>query len=419
LNVHSPPEDDLILETRARLGKTSANMSTTPPDAHGFEPGIETLLRRRDLKGKRIGLISHLAAVDRCGATSAQRLHDEPGFLLSCLMGPEHGFFGTAGAGEHCRSQRHPDWRIPVHSLYGETRKPLPAWLRGLDALVFDLQDLGCRSYTYVSTLRLALEAAATAGIPVIVADRPIPLPRTVDGPGLDSRFESFVSAIPAPMVYGMTPGETALWLRDNVVPGVCVEVVPMRNYHRETTPLLGAPPFMRPSPSIVSRESALCFPATVCFEGLPHIDHGRQTAMPFQLIGAPWTRAEPLAEALADCRLPGIVFHPHLYRPPNAAGSRPFSGVRLTVTNAATFRPVLTGITILHTLATRYGINRVWNRRHVRADFFDKLLGTDTVRLALLDRAAPTTIAAGWRTAHRTFRKQRASCLLYGSNAR
>lgn len=392
-------------------------MSPTSSDAHAFNPGIHTLLKNAApaLHGQRVGLVSHLAAVDRRGVTTAQRLHDEPGISLVSLMGPEHGFFGTAAAGAHCRSQRHPDWRIAVHSLYGETRKPLPAWLRRLDLLVVDLQDLGCRPYTYVSTLRLVLEAAAEANLPVVVADRPIPLPRTVDGPGLDPRFESFVSAIPAPMVYGMTPGETALWLRDYVVPGARVEVAPMQHYYRDVLPRPDAPPFMRPSPSIVSRESALCFPATVCFEGLPHIDHGRQTAMPFQLIGAPWTKAEPLAEALMDCRLPGVIFHPHLYRPPNATGSRPFSGVRITVTDTAIFKPVFTGVTILHVLETLYGVNRVWNRRHTRPDFFDKLMGTDTVRLALLDRVAPAEIASGWRAAHRLFMKQRKACLLYG----
>ncbi len=386
-----------------------------PDTINGFEPGIESLLRQRSaLHGKRIGLISHLAAVDRHGATTAQRLHDAPSISLSCLMGPEHGFFGTASAGERCRSQRHPDWRIPVHSLYGETRKPRQAWLRGLDALVIDIQDLGYRPYTYVSTLRLAMEAAAKAGLPVIVTDRPVPLPRTIDGPGLDPRFESFVSAIPAPMVYGMTPAETALWLREHVVPGVFVEAVPMQDYHRDTIPLAGSPPFMRPSPSIVSRESALCFPATVCLEGLPHIDHGRQTAMPFQLIGAPWTKAEPLTDALTARRLPGVVFHPHPYRPPDATCRRPYSGIRLTVTDAAAFKPILTGMTILHTLAELYGTDRIWNRRHTRPAFFDKLMGTDTVRLALLDRTAPADIAAGWRTAHRIFTKQRTPCLLY-----
>ncbi len=361
-----------------------------------------------------MGLVSHLAAVDQRGTTSAQRLHDDVRSTLACLMGPEHGFFGVAAAGDHCQSQRHPDWHIPIHSLYGETRKPRHAWLRKLDLVIVDLQDLGCRPYTYVSTLKLVLEAAAETGTPVTVADRPIPLPRTIDGPLLDPRFESFVSAIPAPMVYGMTPAETALWLQKTMIPSVQLSVAPMQQYTRNLMPIPSAPPFMRPSPSIVSRESALCFPATVCFEGLPHIDHGRQTAMPFQLIGAPWTRAQPLADAMTACNLPGVVFHPHLYSPPNLAPRRPFSGIRITVTDPAVFKPVLTGITILHTLAGLYGRDRVWNRKHLRPDFFDKLLGTDHVRLALLDSTSPTTIAAEWAVGHRTFIKQRSAYLLY-----
>lgn len=385
---------------------------------HSFQPGVEALLRQHAsaLKGRRIGLVSHLAAVDGRGTTTAQRLHEARGTTLACLMGPEHGFFGAAAAGAHCRSQRHPDWMIPIHSLYGDTRKPKAAWLRHVDLIVVDLQDLGCRPYTYVSTLKLVLEAAAEADLPVIVADRPIPLPRTIDGPPLDSRFESFVSAVPAPMVYGLTPGETALWLRDNVFPDVQVDVALMQNYHRDLLPRSDAMPFLRPSPSIVSRESALCFPATVCFEGLPHIDHGRQTAMPFQLIGAPWTKAEPLAEALTACRLPGVTFHPHLYAPPNLPDKRLISGVRLTVTNAATFKPVFTGITLLHTLAVLYGTRRVWNRKSTRTDFFDKLLGTDSVRLALMEGEAPARIAAGWHSGHNAFKKQRSTCLLYNT---
>jgi len=368
----------------------------------------------RMLQGQNIGLVSHLAAVDHAGATTAQLLHETPGITLACLMGPEHGYFGIAAAGESCRSQRHPDWRIPIYSLYGETRKPRLEWLRKLDLLVVDLQDLGCRPYTYVSTLKLVLEAAAETGLPVIVADRPIPLPRTVDGPMLDSRFESFVSAIKAPMVYGMTPAETARWLQLTCIPQVDLRIAPMQGYHRQVTPIIDAPPFMRPSPSIVSRESALCFPATVCLEGLPHIDHGRQTAMPFQLVGAPWTRGEPLAETLNACRLPGVVFHPHRYLPPGATAKRAFSGIRLTITDAGTFRPVLTGITVLSALADLHGRDRVWDQRTTRTEFFDKLMGTDTVRLSLMDGEPPAVIAASWHPAQRHFKKQRNACLLY-----
>jgi len=402
------------LESSAGLRQTAA-MSPTTTKHHRFQPGIETLLHgkhARALKGRRVGLVSHLAAVDRSGATTAQRLHDAPGITLACLMGPEHGFFGIAAAGVSCRSQRHPDWQIPIYSLYGDTRKPRPEWLRKLDMLVIDLQDLGCRPYTYVSTLKLVLEAAAEAGLPVIVADRPIPLPRTVDGPMLDPRFESFVSAIDAPMVYGMTPAETARWLQQTCIPTVDLRIAPMQGYHRQITPIADAPPFMRPSPSIVSRESALCFPATVCLEGLPHIDHGRQTAMPFQLVGAPWTRGQPLADALNACHLPGIMFHPHRYQPPGA--KRAFSGIRLAVTDAGTFRPVLTGITILATLADLHGRDRVWSPRETRTEFLDKLMGTDTVRLALMDGTPPVEIAAGWNVGQRRFKKERHACLLY-----
>ncbi len=383
----------------------------------GFSPGIEHLTTQGFLEHgiHRIGLISHLAAVDRWGCTTAQRLHDNtPGVSLACLMGPEHGFFGTVTAGGHCRSRQHPDWHIPIHSLYGNTRKPRREWLKGLNALVLDLQDLGCRPYTYVSTLRLVIESASEAGLPVYVADRPIPLPLTVDGPMLDLRFESFVGSIPVPMVYGMTPGETALWIKRHLIPDAEVKIVPMHHYHRNLSQIDGAPPFLRPSPSIVSRESALCFPATVCLEGLPHIDHGRQTAMPFQLVAASWTRAEPFADALNGCRLPGIYFHPHHYQIPGQ--NRLLSGVRLTVTHAGLFKPALTGITILHTLAKLYGKDRVWNHHYIRKDFFDKLHGTDTVRLALMDNCDPVIIANGWKTDHRQFKKQRKACLLYGT---
>ncbi len=388
-------------------------MSKPSTHSNRFQPGIEALLQRGELKGLRIGLVSHLAAVDGQGTTTAQRLWRTPSVTLTCLMGPEHGFFGAAGAGAACRSQRHPDWRIPVYSLYGETRKPRPAWLRGLDVIITDLQDLGFRPYTYVSTLKLVLEAAATARLPVIVADRPVPLPRTVDGPMPEPGFESFVSAVPAPMAYGMTPAETALWLRDCCVPDAEVRVAAMRNYHRDPARGPDWPPWMRPSPSITTWDAAQCFPATVCLEALPSIDHGRQSAMPFQLVGAPWTRGEALAEALNACTLPGVVFHPHLYGAPGVR--RRLSGIRVAVTDSIRFKPVVTGITLLHVLTRLYGHHRVWGAKNARPTFFDKLFGTDSVRTALQDGVTPAAIAAGWQTpACKIFMRKREELLLY-----
>jgi uncharacterized protein YbbC (DUF1343 family) len=383
-----------------------------------FLPGIESLLswHRAWLKGKRIGLISHLAAVDTKGCTTAQRLWDATGMNLVCLMGPEHGYFGRAGAGSSCPTMRHPDWNIPIHSLYGTRRKPASRVLKSLDVLVFDLQDLGFRPYTYVSTLRLVLEAAAETGTPVIVADRPIPLPNTIDGPMLDPEFSSFVSAIPGPMVYGMTPGETALWLKATCIPDVELRIARMTGYARDLPPGNGWPPFVRPSPSIVSWESASCFPATVCFEGLPVIDHGRFTDMPFQLIGTTWTRGEALCEALAAHRLPGVAFYPHRYSAQRAdyAPGRTLSGIRLVVTNPNRFQPILTGITIIGCLQKLYGTRKVWNPKTSRPDFFDKLLGTDRVRLSLLAGESAEDIAKAWQAPLRAFLNERRNHLLY-----
>ena len=383
-----------------------------------FSPGIDTLLSKHKwwIKGKRVGLISHLAAVDSKGCTSAQRLWDADDVNLTCLMGPEHGYFGRAAAGETCRAARHPDWKIPIHSLYGSQRKPSKRILNKLDAVVFDLQDLGIRSYTYVSTMRLTLEAAAEAGIPVIVADRPIPLPTSVDGPITEPEFESFVAAIPAPMAYGMTPGETALWLKATVVPEVNLRVAEMQGYTRDSDQGRCRAPWLRPSPSIVSWESATCFAATVCFEGLPAVDHGRATDMPFQLIGAPWTKGAQFSQALNDCRLPGVAFHPHHYlsRRADYFPTKTLSGVRMTVTNPRGFRPALTGITIVHCLQELYGLKRVWNPRNCRPEFFDKLMGTDKVRIGLQNGETPATISDQWKKPLQKFRRIRNKHLIY-----
>ena len=370
------------------------------------------------MAGKRVGLISHLAAVDSQGCSSAQRLQERRGVELVCLMGPEHGYFGRCGAGESCRAGRHPDWKIPIHSLYGEQRRPSRRVLAGLDAVVVDLQDLGMRPYTYVSTLRLTLEEAAATGTTVIVADRPVPLPRTVDGPLLDPAFTSFVSGIPAPMVYGMTPGETARWLQSTCIPELDLHVAAMQGYSRNLARATDWPPFLRPSPAIVSWESAMCYPATVCLEGITSLDHGRATDMPFQLVGAPWIKGQQLCEALAAYKLPGVACYPHRYlsRRPDFSANTALSGIRLVVSNPARYQPIRTGVTLLHCLQTLYGRQKLWTPRHCRADFFDKLMGCSTVRHALQDGSTPSNIATQWKLPTRAFRRQRAKHLLYGA---
>jgi uncharacterized protein YbbC (DUF1343 family) len=384
---------------------------------HSFCPGITALLsgQKHLLKNKRIGLVSHPAAVDSNGTSSADLLARHSGARLSALFGPEHGFFGAAVAGESVAPTRHPFLGVPVYSLYGKRRKPTPAMLRNLDLIVFDLQDIGARPYTYVSTLRLVLEAAAEQGKPVIVADRPIPLPCVVDGPVTDPRFESFVSSVAVPMSYGMTPGESALWINKALKLGVDLTVAKMKDYHREPTRCPGWPPWIPPSPGIVSWESAVCYPATVCFEALPSVDHGRGTGLSFQVFAATWLKVAQTCERLSAMKLPGVTFHAHRYvgRSQTMSGMM-LNGVRMTVVNPGIFKPVATAISIISCIQDIHGVRRLWNVPGVRPDFFDTLFGTAAVREALMDRERPGTIIKRWKSDLVRFERSRATCLLY-----
>ncbi|MGI6087225.1 MAG: exo-beta-N-acetylmuramidase NamZ domain-containing protein [Kiritimatiellia bacterium] len=380
-----------------------------------FRPGIDVLLgRRRRLlpSGARVGLVSHLAAVDRLGATTAERLWLCRDCRLAALFGPEHGFVGAAGAGDRVGHSRHPVWDVPVFSLYGASQRPAPAQLRGLDVLVFDLQDLGARPYTYVSTLRGVLEAAATAGLPVIVADRPIPLPHTVDGPMPDGSCDSFVCAVPAPMAYCMTPGETALWLRNKLGLNSDVRVAPMSGYHRQPGRDVDWPPWLPPSPGIRSWETARCYLTTVFGEALPAVDTGRGTNLIFQVFGAPWMQSMPALEWLCRQRLPGVMFYAHPYQ--SASTGRLLDGIRIVVQNPRIFRPVTTSIAILECLQRLYGAARIWRAKGARPDFFDKLYGSSLPRIQLQQGGDWKTISAGWRVGLRRFNAERREFLLY-----
>ena len=382
-----------------------------------FSPGITQLIgRRRDwIAGRRVGLLSHQAAVDRTGRTTAELLRQCADVDLCCIFGPEHGYFGLHGAGERTRCRKHPAWGIPIHSLYGRQRRPTAAMLKDIDVLVIDLQDLGARCYTYVSTLRLALEAVTETGTPVVVADRPIPLPRGVDGPMLRDGFRSFVALVDTPLVYGMTPGETALWLGDTLGLDLGLEVARMRGYGGAEGRGADWPPWIPPSPGIRSWDSAMCYPATVFCEAIPAIDCGRSTNLSFQVLGAPWMKAEAVIERLDGAGLRGVAFRPHRFSPRSGPyAGKVLDGLRLVVTDPERFRPVATAIGILSALQELYGQRKVWRGKGVRPSFFDALFGTDMVRAALLDSDSPAEIAQRWNGECRAFNAARRAHLLY-----
>ena len=395
---------------------TGAGTIKNPKWNMHFLTGIDVLLNRHRpwLAGKRIGLVSHLAAVDARGMTSAERLWRERSLALCALFGPEHGFFGLGDAGQKLGCRRHPDWGLPVYSLYGAVRRPTPAMFKSLDVLVVDLQGLGARCYTYVATLRYVLEQAAAMGKEVIVADRPIPLPRIVDGPMPLSAFESFVACVRAPMHYGLTPGEMALWLKADLGLDVSLRIARMQGYARD--PARGAdwPPWMPPSPGIRAWETGQCYLATVFSEALPAIDNGRASNLAFQVFAAPWMKSAPVCEWLNARRLPGVAFYTHPYAPGKNATAAVFDGIRLAVTGPDVFHPVYTGVAILACLQELYGVRKVWKHAGARPDFFDKLYGTDAVRRALQDGAAPEQLRLAWHKSRRAFGPSRTAVLLY-----
>ena len=355
-----------------------------------YRPGVDLLVKEYAslLEGKRFGLIAHPASVDASGCPSATRLRARFGDGLASLFSPEHGFFGIAAAGEKVDSVRHPSWDIPVHSLYGKTRRPNRVMLDGLDALVFDLQDLSIRCYTYVSTLRYVLEAAAERGVTVIVCDRPNPLAGIVDGPVLDPRFESFVGNVPGPLVYGLTSGHAARHLQRVLILNVDLTVMPAH-----ATGATGHT-WISPSPAIRHPHTAWCYPITVGFEALPIIDYGRPTLMPFELIGSPNLNEYELAERLAGESLPGIAFHPVVYESKGTI----HHGVRIAVIDPKHYRPVASAVVVLQVLQTMIGKNKLWKTKGSRPAFFDQLFGTDAVRKALQADVPWKKIAQSWQ---------------------
>lgn len=380
--------------------------------------GMDVLRGHRfaELRNKRVGLLSHQAALTSDGATSAQVLQRSLGKRLVALYGPEHGFLGQSGAGEHTYTRRHPDWGIPVYSLYGERRKPAREMLEGLDAVVCDLQDLGVRCYTYLATLRNMLEACADAGVEVIVTDRPIPLPQAVDGPMPEPALTSFVAPCPLPLVYGMTPAETARWMNAVLFPKAYLTIVPMEEWNRADFAWDSSrPAFMPPSPGIKTWESAMTYAATVFTEALPGIDCGRGTNLAFRVLGAPWLHAEHLCARLRQARPAGVTFFPFRYVA--AVGDyagRELDGIRMTVVEPIRFKPAETSLVVLRTLAEQYGDKRVWRHKGVRPQWFDTLYGTAQVRPYVQAEKPLRKLFDAWAHERRTFTAARASALLY-----
>lgn len=335
----------------------------------------------KTFEAKRIGLITNASALTSKGEPSWQ-VFVRRGMDLRFIMAPEHGFSVDREAGVKVGHSSLAD-TLKVYSLYGASRKPDPALLKGVDLLVFDLQDVGTRCYTYISTMKLAMEACSEAGIAFVVMDRPNPVaPLPVGGFMLEPAYESFVGAAELPFLHGMTTGEIALWLKKRAFPQLKLRVVKMTGYSRNRfADELSGFRFIAPSPNIRDMETAIIYPATVMLEGTD-VSEGRGTEAPFRTFGAPFIDAVALKAELDRYHLPGIAIAAVEFTPASGkfAGQR-CSGIRLTLTDRRAFEPFKTSTAILLSLQKLYP-TRLGLADH--ASFFDKLAGTSAYRLMI-----------------------------------
>jgi uncharacterized protein YbbC (DUF1343 family) len=375
------------------------------------------------LAGRRVGLIANHTT--RAGGDHlADLIHAAPHVTLGALFGPEHGLRGTGDAGEEITDGRDAKTGVPVYSLYGGTKAPTQAMLKDVDVLIFDIQDIGARFYTYISTMGLAMQAAARADIPFMVLDRPNPLGGAyVAGFSVHKGNVSFVSQFAVPQAHGLTVGELARMIKgERLLPGLeklALEVVAMEGWRRDMlwpdTGLL----WVATSPAIPDFETALIYPGTGFFEATP-LSEGRGTDAPFRLIGALWADGEALADTLNARALPGVKFEPVEFTPerlsymsadPKLAGEKA-KGVRVGITDPRAYLPVETGVHLLHAFRAQARKRRA--ALIDRPGWLAKLAGTSRLNGMLRKGLGPERIIAAWDKDRKTFLKQRAPWLLY-----
>ncbi|MGD9642171.1 MAG: exo-beta-N-acetylmuramidase NamZ domain-containing protein [Elusimicrobiales bacterium] len=273
--------------------------------------GLDVLQRDgfAQLQGKRVGLITNHTSVNRAGANAVDVLHAAPGVRLAAIFSPEHGFRGTEEGGVYIESSTDPATGVPVYSLYGKGKqRPAPEMLKDLDVLVFDIQDIGARFYTYLTTMGYAMEEAAKAGLPFMVLDRPNPIGGKVEGPVLASDISAFTAYFPVPTRHGFTAGEMAMFHRDNLKLALDLSVVKLEGWNRRMFFDATGLPWTNPSPNIRTVDAEVLYPGLGCFEA-SNVSVGRGTDIPFEWFGAPWMKAEKIAKKLNRAGLRGVKF--------------------------------------------------------------------------------------------------------------
>jgi uncharacterized protein YbbC (DUF1343 family) len=400
-------------------------------------PGVEVFLAERQalVAGKRVGLVTNPSGVDRRLESTAGLFRRTAGIALTALYGPEHGVRGNAQAGEYVPFFRDEKFGVPVFSLYGPSMKPPAGMLKDIDAymrsfdtthedkkfgtemtgdvdvLVFDVQDVGTRVYTYIATMAYAMEAAAEAGIPFIVLDRPNPIDGvTMEGPILEPAFSSFVGLYPIPLRFGMTIGELALLFNDKFLARKAdLTVVSASGWRRDMWFDETGLPWVAPSPNMPTLDTATAYPGQVFFEGT-NLSEGRGTTRPFESFGAPWIDGFDLAKALNALDLPGVRFREQWFTPAfSKFGGELCGGCQVHVTDRNAYRPLATALHVIATLRASYPDRFVFH-----AEYFDKIMGTAKVREALEKGTPVAEILRGFDRGLAEFAALRKPYLLY-----
>lgn len=388
-----------------------------------IKTGIEVLKSQnfRYLEGKRVGLITNPTGVDNELRSTIDILHEAPNVNLMALYGPEHGVRGDVHAGDHVSDQRDPATGLPVYSLYGKTRKATPEMLKDVDVLVYDIQDIGCRSFTYISTLGLAMEAAAENGKELIVLDRPNPLGGLkVEGNLTEDDCISFVSQFKIPYVYGLTCGELALMLNGErmLTGGVqCnLTVIKMKGWKRRMDYTATGLQWIPSSPHIPHPHSAFFYPVSGILGELGYMSIGVGYTIPFQMFAAPWAEADKLADALNALHVPGVIFRPIYLKPFYSVGQgQQLQGVQVHITDYA--RAPLSPLQFL----VMQEVARLWPDRAVfdhadkgRFAMFDKVCGSHQIRERFTKTNRWEDIRPYWEKDVESFRRLSKKYYLY-----
>ena len=378
-------------------------------------PGVEVLLTDSLalIRGKRVGLITNHSGRDRRGTSTIDLLAHTAGVRLTALFGPEHGLRGVAKAGESVASTVDSATGVPIYSLYGQINAPTEEMLRDVDVLLYDIQDVGARVYTFEWTMALSAEAAGKYGKKFVVLDRPDPIRGdVVEGNILEERYRTFVGKYPVALRYGLTPGELMRYLVGTGQVRADVTVVPLRGWRRNMWYDETGIPWVNPSPNLRSVDAELLYPGTVFFEGA-NATEGRGTDKPFELIGAEWlSDAGTIARELNARGLPGVRFDStsRAIETGYKFGGKTIPMIEITVTDRNALRPVEVGVRLLRAMYAHHPTEWQWRTGHI-----DRLAGTDALRSAVEQSdAAVDALLASWAAEARDWKVRIAPYLLY-----